>query len=271
MPKQHCLATIFAASLLVSVCQAENQRKLLLIGQKPDGHPPSTHEYMPAQRVLAACLRNVDGLRTTIVQADGPWLEGPRLVDDADGVVLFVSEGAKWLSAQPRRLQAFARLAERRGGLVVIHWGMGTRDAANIETFLKLFGGCHGGPDRKYTVVSNADCQVAAPAHPVVTAVRSFRLPREEFYYQLKWVEPSGGITPLIRVPIEGVVETVCWAWQRPDGGRSFGFSGLHFHNNWRHTQYRRLIAQAALWSIKVPIPKNGLPVGIDDEILTLK
>jgi type 1 glutamine amidotransferase len=265
------LTACIVAYCLAPLCHAEEKKQLLLLGQKPDGHPPATHEYMPAQRLLASCLRNVDGLETTIVQADDPWLKGPQLIDRADGVVLFVSEGAKWVSAQPRRLEAFARLAERGGGLVVIHWGMGTRDAANIDTFLKLFGGCHGGPDRKYIVVENADFQIATPSHPVVTGVDPFRVPREEFYYRLKWIKPNKGMTPLVRVPIDGAVETVCWAWQRPDGGRSFGFSGLHFHNNWRHEQYRRLMAQAALWTVGLPIPKNGLPVSVDNKAIDLK
>ncbi len=272
MSKLLCGAVAFVLfGALSTFCFADETKQLLLLGQKPDNHPPGTHEYMPAQRVLAACLRDVDGLETKIVQADDPWLDGPKLLDTADGVVLFASEGAKWVSAEPRRLDAFARLAQRGGGLVVIHWGMGTRDAANIDAFVKLFGGCHGGPDRKYLVVDDADLQIATPSHPVVTAIESFRVPREEFYYRLKWIKPDDGLTPLVRVPIEDSVETVCWAWQRPDGGRSFGFSGLHFHDNWRYEAYRRLIAQAALWTLKLPIPKSGLPVDVDDKVLALK
>jgi len=66
-------------------------------------------------------------------------------------------------------------------------------------------------------------------------------------------------------------VETVGWAWERPDGGRSFGFSGLHFHVNWRHEQYQRLISQAALWTLKLPIPKTGIGVKLDSTVLELR
>ena len=48
-------------------------------------------------------------------------------------------------------------------------------------------------------------------------------------------------------------------AWDRPDGGRSFGFVGLHFHKNWERIEYRRLVSQAILWSLKMPIPEGGL------------
>jgi type 1 glutamine amidotransferase len=152
-------------------------------------------------------------------------------------------------------------LGARGGGLAVIHWGMGTRDAGPIEPFVKLFGGCHGGPDRKYRVVEEA-IQIADPKHPATTGVAGLRL-QEEWYYRLKFVKPEGSVRPLVQVTIDGQPETVSWAWERPDGGRSFGFSGLHFHGNWQQPAYRRLIGQAVLWTLKLPIPKDGLPVDI--------
>src|SRR6266487_3930946 len=75
-----------------------------------------------------------------------PWKEGPELLAKADGVVLFVSEGARWLNANPERLAAFQACAKRKAGLAVLHWGMGSKDAKNIQPFVDLFGGCHGGP-----------------------------------------------------------------------------------------------------------------------------
>ena len=91
-------------------------RRLLLIGQGPDGHPFSTHEYMAAMQLTAKILHRVSGLQTIIVKADEPWKEGPELLDGADGAVVFVSEGAKWLSHDKARLTAFERLAKRGGG-----------------------------------------------------------------------------------------------------------------------------------------------------------
>ncbi|MDP7011468.1 MAG: hypothetical protein QF685_08815, partial [Verrucomicrobiota bacterium] len=110
-----------------------------------------------------------------------------------------------------------------------------------------------------------------SPGHPVMAGIQSFGLPFEEFYYKLKVPKSLKNWTPLVKVPIEGGVETVGWAWERPDGGRSFGFSGLHFHVNWRHEQYQRLIAQAALWALKLTVPKGGIPLNLKREILNQK
>ena len=245
-------------------------KHLLILGQKPDGHPPGTHEYMPGARIVKALLTTRQDLRTTITQADEPWANGPALIAKADGIVLFLNEGGRFIQDDPKRAKAFADFADRGGGVVVYHWGMGARDAKLIEPFLKLFGGCHGGPDRKYTVVKEAKFRVAAPKHPIMAGIKSFELPFEEFYYKLKVPKLPKNWTPLVRVPIEGSMETVGWAWERPGGGRSFGFSGLHFHVNWRHLQYQRLIAQAVLWTVKLPVPKNGLQVKLKDNVLLL-
>jgi hypothetical protein len=260
---------LVALTLSTSAGLADGPKRLLLIGQGPDGQPATTHEYVAGLKLLQKCLEKVPGLEVKFVLADEPWRDGHEILDNADGVVLYLAEGAKWLQNEPRRHEALKKLAARGGGLVVLHWAMGTREAKYIDGCLKLFGGCHGGPDRKYKILQ-ADAQLADPKHPIATAVKDFAV-RDEFYYRLKFVQPEAAVKPILRVPIDGNLETVAWAWQRPDGGRSFGFSGLHFHDNWRLTEYRRLVAQAILWTLQLPIPKDGLPVTVGDKELQLK
>src|SRR5262249_43966609 len=133
-----------------SPCLAGPPKKVLLVGQGPDGHPPGTHEYLAGVKVIAKCLQPVAGLEVMTVRADGRWKEGPELLGRVDAVALSLSEGAKWMQADPTRWQALKRLAERGGGVVVLHWAMGTKDAQSIDGCLRLAGGCHGGPDRKH-------------------------------------------------------------------------------------------------------------------------
>jgi len=242
-------------------------KKVLLLGQTRD-HPPGSHEYMAGLHVLAKCLENTPGLELTIAQADEPWPEGPRLLQHADAVVLYLGQGARWIQADPERLKAMQQLAARGGGIVAVHWAIGAKDAKYIDAHRKLIGGIHGGPDRKY-VICEGDLQVADPKHPIASGIDDFRL-YDEFYYRLKFAG-EGTIQPILQVPIEGTVETVAWAYQRPDGGRSFGFSGMHFHKHWRLPTCRRLIAQAVLWTLRMPIPKQGLAVDVAEEDLKLE
>jgi type 1 glutamine amidotransferase len=266
------LRAIFILSLLIVTSSAfadEPKKKLLLIGQGPDGHPVETHEYMAGLRVLAKCLEPVAGLEVTTVRADGAWKEGPELIDRADGVVLYLAEGAKWTQADPERFAALIRLAKRGGGIVALHWALGTREAKPIADFVKLTGGCHGGPDRKYAVVETK-LEVADGKHPILTGMADFTA-KDEFYYRLKFAQPENTVTPLLRATIDGNKESVAWCWERPDKGRSFGFSGLHFHANWRLSEYRRLVSQGVLWTLKLPIPRDGLAVKVAEADLKLK
>lgn len=251
---------LFVALAIVplSAIFAEPPKQVLLIGQGPDGHPEGTHEYNKGLRIIAACLSQVDGLSTQTVYADGAWKEGPNQLENADGAVLFLAEGARWIQEEPRRFEAFQKLAQRKGGLVVLHWAMGTREAEPIPRFVELFGGCHGGPDRKYAVVDSV-LRPADPTHPIANGIRDFPV-HDEFYYALKF-QPGAEIVPVVTAEIDGQSWPVGWAWERPDGGRSFGFSGLHFHENWRHKTYGRLVTQGVAWSLGLGIPPSGIPL----------
>jgi type 1 glutamine amidotransferase len=251
------ILSVLTVLLAPATSLAEAPKKLLLVGQGPDGHPPSTHEYMDGIKVLDRVLKPVKGIQTTLVKADGKWENGPELIERSDGVVLFVSEGAKWVQSDEKRFAALKAAARRGAGLSVLHWGMGCKDAEYIDGFVALLGACHGGPDRKYQVV---EADATPVKHPVTTGLSPFRV-KDEFYYRLKFAKPEGSVQPALTVKIDGEPHTVAWTWERPGGGRSFGFSGLHFHENWNRTEYRRLVGQGVLWTLKMPVPEGGLSV----------
>ena len=235
------------------------KKKLLLIGQGPDGHPQQTHEYYAGLRVLEKSLAPASAqIEITQVRADGDWQEGPELLASADGAVLYLAEGAKWIQADARRYEAFAKLAERGGGLVALHWAIGARDAKHVAGFQKLFGACHGGDDRKYKFLETS-VTVVDKEHPITRGIADFTI-KDEFYYRLKFVDDKRGLQPLLDAKIEDEQFPVCWAWQRPDEGRSFGFSAMHYHDNWQREEYRRLVAQAVLWTLKLEPPAKDWP-----------
>ena len=245
--------------------EPDRRRRVVLVYQAPDGHPVATHEYEAGIRLIGQMLKRDRRLSVAIVSGDEPWDDGPQLLDRADVVFLFVSQGGRWIQADARRLAAFQAFAKRGGGLVCLHWGMGTREADDIQAFVDLFGGCHGGPDRKYKVVET-QC-VPHATHPIMAGIEPFQI-KDEFYYRLK-LASDPKLTSLLKARIEGQSETVAWAWQRPDDGRSFGFSGLHFHKNWSSQDYRRMVVQGVLWTARLPIPK-GMSVRIEEDWLEL-
>ncbi len=83
------------------------------------------------------------------------------------------------------------------------------------------------------------------------------------------------GITPLVwsskeyeegRAGIEGHI--VAWGYDRPRGGRSFGFTGLDAHSAWELPGMRQLVVNGILWSAGVEIPDAGAPCQIEKAAL---
>jgi len=249
--------------LLATSCLAADQsesKRLLLVSQGPDGHPWNTHEFRAGVRILSRLLAEVPGLEVATVDATERPQDVPQEVDASDGVVLFVSEGARWVGSDRKRLAAFQRLADRKGGITALHWAVGTKDATFIVAGRELWGGVHGGPDRKYTVARKTLTPNAE--HPITDGLPPLTI-RDEWYYRLKFA-PEGTITPLWTTVIDDEPQTVAWAWNRPNGGRSFGFVGLHFHENWGDETYRRFVTRGVLWTVGLKEPKTGLPLDFE-------
>ncbi len=94
---------------------------------------------------------------------------------------------------------------------MAIHWGMGTREACSIEGYLKLFGGCHGGPDREFKVIQDAMARIADQDHPITTGIQDFWV-SEEFYYRLKFMSGQQSIQSILTAHIDHQQETAAWA-----------------------------------------------------------
>ena len=188
----------FIASLLLlciaSFASAAEPKKVLLLSQKRD-HPPASHEYHSGVHVLAKCLQGVPGLQVTVVNADEPCPEAPKLIDAADAIVLYLGEGGRWMQLDKKRLEAINKLAARGGGIVGLHWGIGAKDDKYVPRHVELMGGMHGGSDRKY-VVKELDVRTVSRDHPINAGVDLKRLD-DEYYYRLKFAK-QGQVTPLL-------------------------------------------------------------------------
>jgi hypothetical protein len=64
---------------------------------------------------------------------------------------------------------------------------------------------------------------------------------------------------------IEGKSYPIGWVYERPHtkGGRSFGFVGGHFHDNFGITAFRQAVVNGILWTAHIDIPEKGAPIAI--------
>jgi hypothetical protein len=69
-----------------------------------------------------------------------------------------------------------------------------------------------------------------------------------------------GGNPDVFKAVSAGEAQVMAWAYERPDGGRGFGFTGLHKHENLGNDSMRTLLLNAVAWVAKLPVPESGVP-----------
>ena len=58
----------------------------------------------------------------------------------------------------------------------------------------------------------------------------------------------------------KGMPEHVAWVYERPDGGRGFGFTGGHWHWNWGNDNFRTVVLNGIVWTAGLEVPAGGVP-----------
>jgi type 1 glutamine amidotransferase len=128
------------------------------------------------------------------------------------------------------------------------------------------------------------------PDHPITRGVQPFKV-KDEWYFNMRFIADLPGAKAattdgvkfqpiLVASPSDDVrngpyvypkgpyphiqdnkgrAEAMMWAVERGDGGRGFGFTGGHFHDNWGNDQFRKTILNALLWVAKADVPEKGV------------
>ena len=132
------------------------------------------------------------------------------------------------------------------------------------------------------------------PNHPITRGVGPFAT-HDEWYFSMRWTADAAAkakITPILvstpsdevrkgpyvspRGPYDHIIaasgqaETMMWAYERPGGGRGFGFTGGHTHANWGDPNQRKIMLNALLWLAKVDVPAKGVEDKITEADLAM-
>jgi type 1 glutamine amidotransferase len=283
------------SSFSVAVDAAERP-KIVLVAGKPS-HPPRMHEFNAGVQLLTKCLN--DGAEVDAHFVLNGWPQDESIFDGADAVIFFMDGGGKHEVVQEdgRRLKVIEGWAKNGVGLGFMHYGVEVvADQAGTE-FKKWIGGHYEhmhscNPIWEPTFVSFAD-------HPVTRGVEPFQI-KDEWYFNMRFVSDMSGnesaeVEGLKFVPIlvaspsdevrdgpyvypkgpyphiqasKGRAEAMMWTVERPDGGRGFGFTGGHFHDNWGNESFRKVVLNAMLWLAKAEVPESGVNSSVTNEQL---
>lgn len=248
----------------------KGKRVLIVAGRQ--SHGPGDHEFFAGSAILANLLKQTPDV-FPIMARDG-WPKNEKLFEKADCVVMYMDGGGGHPAiAKPERIKLIQNQLDRGAGWVNLHYAV-EYPAMVGSTVQGWMGGYY---EAGFSINPHWDAEIRSlPKHPITRGVKPFTL-RDEWYYNMRFVDDMKGITPILQaLPPEGTrgtpaakarkgeIETMAWAFDRKDGGRSFGFTGGHFHRNWADENFRRVVVNAILWAAKIDVPEAGAKVEFD-------
>ncbi len=245
-------------------------RIVLLAG--PASHDYGSHEHPASCTRLAEMVNLVnEGIEA---QAIVGWPEDPAVLKDTDALVVYSDGGA----AHPLNghFDELEPLIARGMGLGLLHYSLIVDGEKPRQQVLDWIGGYYE-PGWSVNPMWTAEVE-KLPKHEVMHGVVPFRL-HDEWYYHMRFRPEMEGVQPLLTAlpppeslsrpdgPHSGnpdvrkaVLEEkrpqhLAWCTEREDGGRGFGFTGLHWHWNFAHDGFRTLLLNAVIWLAGWRIP----------------
>lgn len=99
-------------------------KRVVLLWQGPDGHKPTTHEFEAGIRLLGNMLQRHTRHHVILSKADEKWEDGPELLERADTVVMFISQGSRWIQQTPaiKTVPGLCTPGRRFGRFSLGHW-----------------------------------------------------------------------------------------------------------------------------------------------------
>ncbi len=237
-------------------------RKIVLIAG-PQSHRSRTHEYDAGCMLLAKFLKQ-NQVSDPIVSTGG-WPEDESVFDGARAVVLYMDGWESHPLLNDDRLDKIGALIRKGVGLACLHYAVELPKQSGGLKWLDWVGGYY---DRPYSQnpMNDADLKQASPRHPISRGWKGFSL-RDEWYFRIRFRPEDRRVTPILTAmlpPGQPENQVLAWATERADGGRGFGFTGLHLHENWKVPEFRRLLVNAVLWTAKLKVPEGGARCDLD-------
>lgn len=290
-------ATTEAAKLVANKTEPKKAfKKIVLMAGKPS-HPPRMHEFNAGVQLLAKCLKDVPGIRVESIL--NGWPKEESVFEDADAVIFYMDggKGHEAVQEEGRRLKKIDQWVQKGVGIGCMHYGVEIIPDEAGSQFKRWIGGYY---ENMFSCNPIWEPQFNAfPNHPITRGVKPFQS-KDEWYFNMRFVSEAAGnssadwegtkfVPILVAAPSDDVrdgpyvypkgpyahieankgrAEAMMWSIERADGGRGFGFTGGHFHDNWANDNFRKVVLNALLWSAHVDIPENGVESKVSPEEL---
>lgn len=226
-------------------------------------YKPGEHEYIGGCAVLMDLLKQ-NGV-APVLAID--WPKKPETLKDAKAVVFFFDGAEKHQAIKGDRLAQVQKLMDAKVGLVQLHQTADYPKDLGDKARGWAGGAWEKGKGQRAHWITEFS---TFPDHAICRGVKAFKID-DGWLYQNRFVPSMKGVTPLLRTwnpkatvkPTAGQ-DVVAWAYDRPEGGRSFTFTGAHLHSSFAQEGYRRMLVNGILWAAGGEVPRTGAKVDLD-------
>jgi hypothetical protein len=248
-------------------------KKIVFVADTRPHGPRGNHEFMAGAILMARTLHAHYPKVHAVVHPHHRW---PKDLGHADAVIVLLNHGGAAVNP------AVQAAVDRGAGFMAIHYGVEVNKGKQGDAFLKWMGGYF---ETFWSVNPWWTPEFKTiPEHATTRGVKPFTV-NDEWYYHMRFVEGMKGVTPILtatpplttlgksKKPSErgsnpdvydavaaGKPQHMAWAYERPDGGRGFGFTGFHRYENLRNDDFRTLLVNAAAWVTRLEVPSGGVP-----------
>lgn len=259
-------ATKLASEVPIEVQPTDPKLTKIVLVAGSNDFKPGEHEYVAGCAVIGDLLRQTPGVFPVLAL---DWPKKPETLAGAKAVVCLFDGGDKHVLLAADRMAQLRKLADEGVGIVGFHQFVDVpKDVGDRMRDLMGAAWEKGHSQRAHWVTrfgTFAD-------HAASRGVTPFQID-DGWLFNLRFVPEMKGVTPLLRTVSpkaanqELTDETiVAWLYERPNGGRSFNFTGTHLHASLAEEGYRRFLVNGILWTAGVEIPKAGAPVSLTPE-----
>lgn len=248
-------------------------KKIVFVADTAPHGDRGNHEFLAAAIYLARAINENYPGAYAVVYTKAKW---PKDLTHADTVIVLLNQADSAVNP------AVKEAMDRGAGFMAIHYGVEVSKGEKGQAFLKWMGGYF---ETNWSVNPWWTPEFKdLPKHEVTRGVKPFAV-NDEWYYHMRFVENMKGVTPILEAlpPLKtiqgegktttshggnpdvwadvsaGKKQVMAWAYERPDGGRGFGFTGLHKHANLGNDDFRTLLVNAVAWVSKLPVPEKGI------------
>lgn len=272
----HKAIAALAVGVLALGAPAEDAKTKVVFVAGPPSHGIGEHEHIAGCELLAKSLKEGMPNVETFVSR-GKWPEDESVFDGAAAIVVYSDGGPGHVIN--RHIAKLEELMNKGVGLVCIHYAVEEPKGKLGDKLMSWIGG-YFEPDWSVNPHWDANYE-SLPQHPIASGVPPFGI-NDEWYYHMRFVPDMKDVTPILTaLPTEsslsrpdgphegnpavreavakGEKQHMAWAYERPDGGRGFGFTGGHVHDNWQNDHFRTLVLNAIAWTAKLDVPAEGV------------